>query len=210
MFLIVVLYVLCKSWLSSIFLPSTSRFQLPHRSHLLLSASSPSTYPATAKTNLRPASTASINMFQGIKLTSWNLLFSHTICLCVKEWVKYYLSFSVSFFKYPNSPFTKILSQFPVQTHSNFRCLIWSAGCVACDPRLFQLSMCPRLPGHQEKQFARLLACSTQDAAIVILCIFLGWPSHYWDLWWLVYGVDMLGNWGLCSVANCGLNSNSF
>lgn len=161
MFLIVVLYVLCKSWLSSILLPSTSRFQLPHRSHLLLSASSPSTYPATAKTNLRPASTASINMFQGIKLTSWNLLFSHTICLCVKEWVKYYLSFSFSFsfFKYPNSPFTKILSQFPVQTHSNFRCLIWSAGCVACDPRLFQLSMCPRLPGHQEKQFARLLAC---------------------------------------------------
>lgn len=55
-------------------LRSTSRSQLPHRSHLPRCASSPSTCPATAKTNLKPASTASINMCQGMKSVSFNVL----------------------------------------------------------------------------------------------------------------------------------------
>lgn len=73
---------------SSVFLHSTSRSLLPHQSHLLLFGSSPFTYPATAKTNLKPASTASINMFQGMV---WN--FWHTICPCSKEKFKYCLMY---------------------------------------------------------------------------------------------------------------------
>lgn len=57
---------------------STSRFQLPHRSRLLPCVSFPSTYPATAKTSLRPASTASTNMYPGILWTSVNMLSSYT------------------------------------------------------------------------------------------------------------------------------------
>lgn len=52
----------------SLILCSTLRFQLLRQSHLLPSVSSPSTYPVTAKTNLRPALTAFINMFQGKEL----------------------------------------------------------------------------------------------------------------------------------------------
>ncbi len=59
---------LVKSDFLLFFLRSTSRSQLPRQSHLLLFASSPSTYPATAKTNLKPASTASISMSQGMEL----------------------------------------------------------------------------------------------------------------------------------------------
>ena len=66
-----------KIWLSLLFsVRSTSRSQLPHRSHLPLCASSPSTCPATAKTNLKPASTASINMCQGMKSRQSELFMS--------------------------------------------------------------------------------------------------------------------------------------
>lgn len=71
LFVLVICCYVCwfeKIWLSSGFPHSTSRYQLPHQSRCLLFASSPSTYPATAKTNLKPASTASINMSQGMKL----------------------------------------------------------------------------------------------------------------------------------------------
>lgn len=51
---------------------SASRFQLPRQSSRLPCASSPSTCPATAEINLRPASTASNNMCPGRVQTDWN------------------------------------------------------------------------------------------------------------------------------------------
>lgn len=84
------MYVFSQIWLCSVFLRSTSRSQHPHQSRLPLFASSPSTYPVTAKTNLKPALTASINMFQGMELISWNLLFSPTVCSCIKTQIKYF------------------------------------------------------------------------------------------------------------------------
>lgn len=52
---------------------STSRFQLPRLSSPLPCASFPSTYPATAEINLRPASTAFTNMCPGRLQTNLNI-----------------------------------------------------------------------------------------------------------------------------------------
>lgn len=52
---------------------STLRFQLPRQRYLLPFASSPSTYPVTAKTNLRPALTVSTSMFPGKEVYHFNL-----------------------------------------------------------------------------------------------------------------------------------------
>lgn len=64
---------------SAVFLRSTSKSQLQRQSHLLLFVSSPSTYPVTAKTNHRPALTASISMFRGMALISSYLHTSHVM-----------------------------------------------------------------------------------------------------------------------------------